>query len=61
MNHEPVPPVVPDAKPDVVIIGAGPAGMMLAYLLVTNGISVRVLERHPTSSASSAAKASSLQ
>jgi 2-polyprenyl-6-methoxyphenol hydroxylase-like FAD-dependent oxidoreductase len=46
MNHEPVPPVVPDAKPDVVIIGAGPAGMMLAYLLVTNGISVRVLERH---------------
>lgn len=33
--------------PDVVIIGAGPAGMVLAYLLVTNGISVRVLERHP--------------
>lgn len=32
---------------DVVIIGAGPAGMMLAYFLVTNGISVRVLERHP--------------
>jgi len=31
---------------DVVIIGAGPAGMLLAYLLVTNGISVRVLERH---------------
>lgn len=34
-------------QPDVVIIGAGPAGMMMAYLLVTNGISVRVLERHP--------------
>lgn len=33
-------------EPDVVIIGAGPAGMILAYLLVTNGISVRVLERH---------------
>ena len=33
--------------PDVVIIGAGPAGMFLAYLLVTNGVSVRVLERHP--------------
>ncbi|MGE5140579.1 MAG: FAD-dependent monooxygenase [Rudaea sp.] len=31
----------------VVIIGAGPAGMFLAYLLVTNGISVRVIERHP--------------
>ena len=34
-------------KPDVVIIGAGPAGMFLAYLLATNGVSVRVLERHP--------------
>jgi 2-polyprenyl-6-methoxyphenol hydroxylase-like FAD-dependent oxidoreductase len=34
-------------EPQVVIIGAGPAGMVLAYLLVTNGISVRVLERHP--------------
>lgn len=34
-------------KPEVVIIGAGPAGMFLAYLLVTNGISVRVLERRP--------------
>ncbi len=34
-------------KPEVVIIGAGPAGMFLAYLLVTNGISVRVIERHP--------------
>jgi len=32
---------------EVVIIGAGPAGMFLAYLLVTNGVSVRVLERHP--------------
>lgn len=34
-------------KSEVVIVGAGPAGMFLAYLLVTNGISVRVLERHP--------------
>lgn len=33
-------------QPEVVIVGAGPAGMFLAYLLVTNGISVRVLERH---------------
>lgn len=33
-------------RPEVVISGAGPAGMLLAYLLVTNGISVRVLERH---------------
>ena len=32
---------------EVTIIGAGPAGMFLAYLLVTNGIAVRVLERHP--------------
>jgi 2-polyprenyl-6-methoxyphenol hydroxylase-like FAD-dependent oxidoreductase len=33
-------------KPEVVIIGAGPAEMFLAYLLVPNGIAVRVLERH---------------
>lgn len=33
-------------RPEVVIVGAGPAGMFLAYLLVTNGVSVRVLERH---------------
>lgn len=31
----------------VVIVGAGPAGMLLAYQLVTNGVPVRVLERHP--------------
>jgi 2-polyprenyl-6-methoxyphenol hydroxylase-like FAD-dependent oxidoreductase len=30
----------------VVIAGAGPAGMMLAYQLASNGIPVRVLERH---------------
>lgn len=30
-----------------VIIGAGPAGMTLAYLLASNGRPVRVLERHP--------------
>jgi 2-polyprenyl-6-methoxyphenol hydroxylase-like FAD-dependent oxidoreductase len=29
-----------------VIVGAGPAGMMLAYQLASNGIAVRVLERH---------------
>jgi 2-polyprenyl-6-methoxyphenol hydroxylase-like FAD-dependent oxidoreductase len=32
---------------DVVIAGAGPAGMMLAYQLASNGVAVRVLERHP--------------
>lgn len=37
----------PVDEAQVVIIGAGPAGMFLAYLLVTNGISVRVIERHP--------------
>ncbi|WP_257450007.1 FAD-dependent monooxygenase [Archangium lipolyticum] len=34
-------------NPQVVIVGAGPAGMLLAYQLVTNGVPVRVLERHP--------------
>jgi 2-polyprenyl-6-methoxyphenol hydroxylase-like FAD-dependent oxidoreductase len=32
---------------EVVIVGAGPAGMMLAYQLVCSGVKVRVLERHP--------------
>ncbi len=35
------------AKPNVVIAGAGPAGMLLAYQLVSNGVPVRVLEQHP--------------
>jgi 2-polyprenyl-6-methoxyphenol hydroxylase-like FAD-dependent oxidoreductase len=33
--------------PRVVIVGGGPAGMVLAYQLVSNGVPVRVLERHP--------------
>ena len=32
---------------DVVIVGAGPAGMMLALLLARRGISVKVIERNP--------------
>ncbi|UQA60869.1 FAD-dependent monooxygenase [Polyangium aurulentum] len=35
------------SKPQIVIVGAGPAGMVLAYQLVTNGVPVRVLEQHP--------------
>ncbi len=31
----------------IVIAGAGPAGMMLAYQLASNGVEVRVLEQHP--------------
>src|SRR5262245_25005868 len=34
-------------KPEVVIVGGGPGGLMLAYQLVTNGIPTRVIERHP--------------
>jgi len=30
----------------VAVVGAGPAGMVLAYLLALNGIQVRVFERH---------------
>jgi 2-polyprenyl-6-methoxyphenol hydroxylase-like FAD-dependent oxidoreductase len=33
-------------KPRIVVIGAGPAGMMLAHQLVSAGVSVHVLERH---------------
>lgn len=35
------------SKPQIVIAGAGPAGMVLAYQLVSNGVPVRVLEQHP--------------
>src|SRR5687768_8598766 len=31
----------------VVVVGAGPAGMVLAYQLASQGVHVRVLERHP--------------
>ena len=30
----------------MIIIGAGPAGMLIAWLLVKNGIRVKVIERH---------------
>jgi 2-polyprenyl-6-methoxyphenol hydroxylase-like FAD-dependent oxidoreductase len=33
--------------PQIVIVGGGPAGMVLAYQLASNGVPVRVLERHP--------------
>jgi 2-polyprenyl-6-methoxyphenol hydroxylase-like FAD-dependent oxidoreductase len=36
-----------EMKNEVVILGAGPAGMMLAWQLVTQGVPVRVLERNP--------------
>src|SRR4051812_40566794 len=35
------------SKQEVVIAGAGPAGMLLAYQLATHGVPVRVVERHP--------------
>src|SRR5690349_4848419 len=38
---------MPSKSTEIVIAGAGPAGMTLAYLLVSNGLTVRVLERHP--------------
>ena len=37
---------VNDTVPPIVIVGAGPAGLLLAYQLASNGVPVRVLERH---------------
>jgi 2-polyprenyl-6-methoxyphenol hydroxylase-like FAD-dependent oxidoreductase len=34
------------ASREVVIVGAGPAGMLLAWLLATRGVAVHVIERH---------------
>ena len=35
-----------DSIAPIVVVGAGPAGMMLAYQLASNGVPVHVLERH---------------
>lgn len=35
-----------NSPPSVLIVGAGPAGMVLAYQLASHGVPVRVLERH---------------
>ncbi|HVK83242.1 MAG TPA: FAD-dependent monooxygenase [Kofleriaceae bacterium] len=34
------------SRREVVIVGAGPAGMLLAWLLATRGVAVHVIERH---------------
>ena len=35
-----------DAETDVIVVGGGPAGMMLGYLLARAGVRVTVLEKH---------------
>lgn len=44
-SGEAIPVESPDAAPDVVIVGAGPAGLGAAALLAQAGVSVAVLER----------------
>ena len=38
--------MVPKNEQQIVIVGAGPGGMLLAWLLVRNGIHVKMVERH---------------
>ena len=37
---------MPDSSTSVIVVGAGPAGVCLAYLLASRGVSVTLLERH---------------
>lgn len=39
--------VAATSKEEVVIVGAGPAGLLLAWLLAHRGVPVHVVERHP--------------
>jgi 2-polyprenyl-6-methoxyphenol hydroxylase-like FAD-dependent oxidoreductase len=49
---------ISDPSCNVVIVGAGPVGLLLGYLLRKNGVSVQILEKHGARSAQS--KASSM-
>ena len=37
---------MPRTDPTTIIVGAGPAGVSLAYLLASRGVSVTLLEQH---------------
>ncbi|KAJ7066712.1 FAD binding domain-containing protein [Mycena amicta] len=36
-------------RPDILVVGAGPSGLVMALSLLRNGVSVRLIDREPTS------------
>ena len=45
-QHSDTRPPIPSHRTDCIVVGGGPAGMILALLLLRKGLAVTVLEAH---------------